>query len=423
MVHAFLIYLLKSTVFLSVFYLFFLLVMRQTTFFRFNRIALLAGTAVCLLLPLLKITVAGTAPLSEVLSAAVVSTGNDAVTAGETLPLRSGWGIANWLTAIYATGVAVVLLLALRSFWQLFRLLSHTPCEQEDGCRLYLVDGEMPSLSWMHRIVMSRDDRTRFPAILAHEKAHVACGHSIDILIFTVLTAFQWFNPLAWLVRSELKMLHEYEADERVLNQGIDAIQYQLLLVKKAVGEKRFLLANGFNHSQLKNRIKMMQTHPMAAWKKLFLLLVLPLVAGVTLLFAESGERAPLADVSEESPVLQEPEKQETTPFALVEEKPPFNGEDANAFSRWVNENLQYPADAVKDNIQGRVTLQFTIDKEGNVENVKVLRGCDPSLDAEAVRVISASPQWKPGRQKGAPVNVTYIFPVIFRLNAKETEQ
>ena len=423
MTHVFLLYLLKSTVYLSVFYLFFLLVMRQTTFFRFNRATLLAGSAVCLLLPLLKVTVAGPAPLSEVLSAAVVSGSEAVVPGGEVLPQRSGWSPAGVLLAVYAAGVAVVLALSLRSALRLLRLLRHLPAERVGGCRLYLVDGEMPSLSWMRCIVMSRSDRSRFPAILTHEQAHVACGHSIDILLFTALTAFQWFNPLVWLVRSELKLLHEYEADERVLDQGIDATQYQLLLVKKAVGEKRFLLANGFNHSQLKNRIYMIQTNPMAAWKKLFLLLVLPLVAGATLLFAESGEKAPLSLANEDIPALQEPQKQDVVPFSLVDVKPSFEGGDALAFSKWVNANLKYPEAAKDAGIQGRVTLQFTVTKDGKVENVKVLRGCDPTLDAEAVRVVSSSPDWEPGRMKGSPVNVTYTFPVVFRLSGDEAKE
>ena len=418
MTHAFLLYLLKSTVYLSVFYLFFLLVMRRTTFFRFNRSVLLAGSALCLLLPLLKVTVAGTAPLSEVLSAVVVS-GEEAMTGGEALPQRSGWSLAGGLLAVYAAGVAVVLLLSFRSYLQLLRLLRHTPCERLDACRLYLVDGEMPSLSWMRRIVMSRSDRQRYPAILSHEQAHVACGHSMDILLFTALTAFQWFNPLAWLVRSELKQLHEYEADERVLKQGIDATSYQLLLVKKAVGEKRFLLANGFNHSQLKNRINMMQSTPMAAGKKLLLLLVLPLVAGATLLFAESGEKLPASAAAEEIPVLQEPEKQESVSFSLVETKPAFNGGSAAEFSKWVNGQLVYPPAAKEAGIQGRVTLKFTINTEGEVVDVKVLRGVDPVLDAEALRVVSASPKWEPGRIKGKAVNVTYTFPVIFQVKGK----
>ena len=106
----------------------------------------------------------------------------------------------------------------------------------------------------------------------------------------------------------------------------------------------------------------------------------------------------------------------EYIPFQLVEEKPSFMGGDANAFSKWVHERLVYPEIAKKNGVQGRVTLQFTVDTDGTVKNVKVLRGVDPSLDKEAVRVVSMSPKWTPGRQKGKAVSVTYIFPVIFQL-------
>ena len=224
-------------------------------------------------------------------------------------------------------------------------------------------------------------------------------------------------------------LLHEYEADDYVLNQGIDATQYQLLLVKKAVGEKRFLLANGFNHAQLKNRITMMQNTSRAAWKKLSALLILPLLAVTVLLLAEckpsSGNEEPAAvenadeaaqaDAVYEVTVTDEPEE-EAIEFSLVEVKPSFQDGDANEFSKWVNQNLTYPDAAKEAGLQGRVTLQFTVGKDGTVSNVKVLRGVDPLLDNEAVKVISQSPKWNPGMQKGEPVNVTYVFPVVFQL-------
>ena len=114
--------------------------------------------------------------------------------------------------------------------------------------------------------------------------------------------------------------------------------------------------------------------------------------------------------------VEEEVVEEEAIPFQLVEEKPSFMGGDANAFSKWVHERLVYPEIAKKNGVQGRVTLQFTVDTDGTVKNVKVLRGVDPSLDKEAVRVVSMSPKWTPGRQKGRAVSVTYIFPVIFQL-------
>lgn len=114
--------------------------------------------------------------------------------------------------------------------------------------------------------------------------------------------------------------------------------------------------------------------------------------------------------------VEEEEVEEEAIPFALVENKPTFQGGDANTFSKWVNSQLEYPEIAKENGIQGRVTLQFTVNTDGSVSDVKVLRGVDSSLDKEAVRVVSASPKWKPGMQRDKPVRVTYTFPVIFQL-------
>lgn len=108
--------------------------------------------------------------------------------------------------------------------------------------------------------------------------------------------------------------------------------------------------------------------------------------------------------------------EEEAIPFQLVEEKPTFQGGDANEFSKWVNSRLVYPEIAKENGVQGRVTLQFTVNADGTVSNVKVLRGVDSSLDKEAVRVVSSSPKWKPGKQRDRAVKVTYTFPVIFQL-------
>jgi len=108
--------------------------------------------------------------------------------------------------------------------------------------------------------------------------------------------------------------------------------------------------------------------------------------------------------------------EEETIPFQLVEEKPTFQGGDANEFTKWVNSKLVYPEIAKENGVQGKVTLQFTVNTDGSVSNVKVLRGIDSSLDKEAVRVVSSSPKWKPGKQRDRPVKVTYTFPVIFQL-------
>jgi len=423
---AFLTYLLKATLLLAVFDAFFLLVMRRDGHFRFNRITLLAGSAVCLLLPLIRFRVNRPTLYSEWLEPVVVAAGQGAEpsAAGAAGGVPLSWQAVVLL--LYLAGVLVTLGLYIRSYGSMFRLLRRTPGERRDGYTLHLVPREAPSFSWLRHIVLGRNDYERYPAILTHERAHVRYGHSVDLLLSSALTVLQWFNPLVWICRGELKLLHEYEADDFVLNQGIDATQYQLLLVKKAVGEKRFLLANGFNHAQLKNRITMMQTPTKAAWKKLFLLLLLPLLAGTTLLLAERvtpvADVTPLAEepVVAPSEVLPEPPPEEPVKYSLLEAKPRFQDGDVGQFSYWVNQNLKYPQEAVKDSLQGRVTLQFTIEKDGSVTDVRVLRGCAPILDEEAVRVVSQSPKWTPGYVKGEPVRVVFNFPVVFQLTKKK---
>ena len=121
-------------------------------------------------------------------------------------------------------------------------------------------------------------------------------------------------------------------------------------------------------------------------------------------------------EIMEYVEVEEEVVEEEAIPFQLVEEKPSFQGGDANTFSKWVNQRLEYPEIAKENGVQGRVTLQFTVEKDGSVTKVKVLRGVDPSLDKEAVRVVSMSPKWKPGKQRDRAVPVTYTFPVIFQL-------
>lgn len=115
-------------------------------------------------------------------------------------------------------------------------------------------------------------------------------------------------------------------------------------------------------------------------------------------------------------PVEEEDVIEETLPFVMVEQKPKFNGGDANEFSKWVNSRLQYPQICIENGRQGRVTLSFTIKADGSLSDVKVLRGVDPALDQEAVRVVKSSPKWTPGKQRDRAVAVSYTFPVIFQL-------
>ena len=419
----FLLYIARSSLYLALFYAFFLLVMRRTTFFRLNRALLLFGTLACFLLPILRVRTV-VAPQIALGPLTAVSAEADPAGPSATSPVP-------YLEIIYMIGFLAVLAWTITAYVRMRWTIRKGAAEpQEDGTKLVLMDGDIPSFSWAHTIVISRKDAETNPAMLLHERAHIQKGHTLDTLWFTGVVLVHWFNPLVWIALSELKLLHEYEADETVLDKGIDATEYQLLLVRKAVGEKRFSLANGFQHANLKNRIDMMLKTPSSAWHRLAWFAILPFLAGTMFLVNPARAKAVSMDpetlaVSQETAFVAPTAPEDTIkalPFDLIEVKPTFNGGDAGEFSKWVNENLKYPKAAYEAGVQGRILLQFTIGKDGKVGDVQVLRSANPDLDAEAVRVISSSPDWTPGYVKGEPVKVTFNSPGVFQLRGKKDD-
>lgn len=406
---------------MSVFLAFYMLVMRKTTFFRLNRIMFMTGTILCLALSLIKIEMpAETAymtPISIIEEALVAE--------AETLaPAVAGAEgkidpMSLIISIIFFGGCFTSFAVTATSYIKMSRLIRSVKPEVIEGMEVRILDADIPSFSWGRHIVISRTDLMENPAILTHEKIHVKCSHSIDLMLYTPVTIFQWFNPLVWIARTELKMLHEYEADELTINKGIDATQYQLLLVKKAVGAKRFQLANGFNHSKLKNRITMMHKNKTNRMMRLAYFLCIPALFGAMYSCAQKTNAGNITEPVEHGiPVdkaAKDTVRSESVPFQFVDVKPGFNGGDANEFSKWLNENLRYPENCKAAGISGRVTLSFTVMETGKVTDVKVLRGAHEDLDKEAVRVVSSSPDWTPGMKDGKPVSVTYAFPVIFK--------
>ncbi len=426
----FLLYIARAGLYLSLFYAFYLLVMRRTTFFRLNRVLLLAGSYLCLLLPFIRLRTATEATgVAQILTIQSVAVGEPA---DLTLPAAFPW--KDVLLALYIAGALATLALYLLSAQKMRRVIWRAEKTELEGCRLLLLDENIPSFSWGRTVVMGRKDLEDNPAIFTHEQMHVRCRHSLDLLLFLPLQLLFWWNPLAWTTREELRLLHEYEADEGVLQKGINATQYQLLLVRKAVGEQRFSLASGFQHAKLKNRIEMMLKPTSSGWMRWSYLALIPVLA--VFMFAcnpNKKSKTPAPEtVEQEAPaatetagytitVTDEPEaeasEKEAVPFSLIEHKPGFNGGDANEFSRWVNSQLKYPEQAKKDGAQGRVLLQFTVGADGVVRDVKVLRSVREDLDAEAVKVVSSSPKWEPGyNADGEAVPVVYSFPVVYQL-------
>ena len=288
----FFIYILKSSVCLVLFYLFFRLLLSKETFHRFNRMALLGVLFFSLLIPCIEVT---TRHQVEVQQAMLSIEQLLLMAESEPTPVEVGavqeTPAISWVQIVLLVYLAGILFLVCRNIYSLiclFRLVHSGKHEKlEKGVTLVVHNQEIAPFSWMKYIVISRKDlEENGREILIHEMAHIHHRHSVDLLVADICIFFQWFNPGAWLLKQELQNIHEYEADETVINEGVNAKEYQLLLIKKAVGTRLYSMANSFNHSKLKKRITMMLKEKSNPWARLKYLYVLPLAAIAVTAFA-----------------------------------------------------------------------------------------------------------------------------------------
>ena len=295
----FFIYILKSSVCLVLFYLFFRLLLSKETFHRFNRMALLGVLFFSLLIPCIEVTTRHQVEVQQ----AVLSIEQLLLMAElEATPANVGavqeTPTISWVQIVLLVYLAGILFLVCRNIYSLiclFRLVHSGKHEKlEKGVTLVVHNQEIAPFSWMKYIVISRKDlEENGREILIHEMAHIHHRHLVDLLVADICIFFQWFNPGAWLLKQELQNIHEYEADETVINEGVNAKEYQLLLIKKAVGTRLYSMANSFNHSKLKKRITMMLKEKSNPWARLKYLYVLPLATIAVTAFArpEISER------------------------------------------------------------------------------------------------------------------------------------
>jgi len=288
-----LIYDLKVAVLIATFYFCYRLLMERETMHRLKRIVLLSSILLSLALPLCVITLHKTVEVES--SQVETSAGMPMQMADQPEQVITELGTISTeesvtpsveaiVFAIFIIGLVCRLLFIANSYRQLRRMIKDSEQHSlEDGVTVAVVDLPVAPFSWMHTIVLSRIDYEECnPSILAHERGHILLHHSWDIVFVEVLTALQWFNPVVWLLRRDLRTIHEYEADASVLSSGSDVSQYIQLLMRKAMGAKACILANGINNSTTKKRINMMLVNKSPRRNSLKLLALLPIV-GVTL--------------------------------------------------------------------------------------------------------------------------------------------
>lgn len=423
-------YLLKVNIALAILYIAYRLLFREDTFFRLRRGALLSIYLIAFLSPL------------PDLSGWLSEQGNVSNLVGiysELLPKETPlaadpaadsflWAELGWhvLQVVWLIGIALLLFRCLAELVTLVRL--HRRCRKvtRNGIPVCLLPYEEEPYSFFRWIFIPQASGSEagIDDILVHEATHARQWHSLDILLGEAVCILCWFNPFAWGLKREIGINHEYLADEEVVRAGFNKKAYQYHLI--GVKHPQLAIANLYNHFSvlpLKRRIKMLNKKRTRSVGKVKYLALLPLAAGLLLV---NNIDAMARVVNEKVVAIIQPSSVEmgtpivVTPdddpvFTVVEEAPQFIGGSA-ALLEYIAKNVQYPVEAQQKGTQGRVQTCFIVEKDGSISNIEVLRGIDPLLDKEAVRVISNMPKWKPGKQKGQVVRVKYTVPVTFRL-------
>ena len=432
-------YLLPVAVSLMVLWVAYRLLFTNSNRFQFNRFYLLTAMLFSLALPLFGILMGHSSPQvmafkktlfsGFMLDEITISYGEPTATSLPEIvigqPERMHISLWQVLGLIYQIGVAVMALLFLFKMAKLVVMIVRSPKRKMDGYTMVFTHKEHGPYSFF-RYAFFPDEQVD-PNIVRHELSHIGHHHSWDILMVELMKIFQWFNPFIYFYKRELQSLHEYIADGDVVATGADKRNYMMLILQQCTAVDFSDMSNNFSLILTKKRIKMITKHEKAKglwWK---LLATLPVLA----LLLIANTRGAAQQVKKADQTVYELNTSEITDvkikkvdndtiYNIVEVMPEFPG-GMDKMANYLSENIKYPEEAKDNGISGRVFISFVIEKDGSVNEVKIMKSVDPLLDNEAVRVVKAMPKWKPGTMKGKPVRVNYVLPISFKLDESAT--
>ena len=435
-------YAIKSAFVLSLLYVPYTFVLRREKMHRLNRFTLLGILLLSLVLPLCNVSMLSldNNPVVHAAQQQMIDAGipirQFVVTASAPhhAPTELSW--FDIVSIVYILGMTAVLLVRLvqlarmglvvrgGSLWQ----------QEEEGVTIYCHANRVAPFSWLRNIVISEEDYNQNGReIILHERGHILCRHSLDILLLTLVEMLQWWNPLCYMLGSSLRDVHEYEADDYVLRQGVSARAYQMLLINKAVGSSSYTFANNFNHSLIIKRITMMKKQNSSPWRRSRVLYVLPVsilslcafatprfvkpVEQVVSKIADKGTQnaaymqAEMEEISSaqaglpeieasQAEIQTEPTSGEPADVALlsallsettaakdsvqeadrvfdkVDVLPQFDQGEAGLY-QFLGNHISYPKEAQELGIQGRIFLKFVVEKDGSVSDFKIIRSIE----------------------------------------------
>ena len=470
-----LLYTIKSAFVLGILYVPYTLLLRKEDFFRFNRLTLLGILVLSIGLPLCNIPAlsADNQPVVHAAQLQMIEIGIPIMQMADETDGPSHTSSPTWFqvaSLIFLLGMMTVLCLRLIQMGKMGSEIRKGSLwhSVEDGVDIHCHAGAVAPYSWLHHIVISLEDYEKNGhEIILHEKGHIHNLHSFDILLLTLVEMLQWWNPLVYMLGMSLRDVHEYEADDYVLHQGVSLRDYQNLLIRKAVGASSYTFANNFNHSLTKKRITMMCKKKSNPWMRSKALYAVPMVAIALSAFAtpafvnpiekdmESGGTSSLTEgkVTNNFPIGQTDQQKKKGTAKMKGDKvldtcdklPEFEG-GQEQLMKLLQANVRYPETAQSMGVQGRIVVKFIVEKDGSVSDVKVckkditpslegatviaygedkpkpteeeLRKATKALEEETIRVARlTSGKWTPGEQDGQKVRVKFSLPLTFRLN------
>lgn len=420
-------YALKASIALALLYTPYILFMRKETLFGTNRTTLLLALLLSFAIPFIDIP----ALHIDIPAAEEIEYFAENISIGEAQPVVQPTTATvetkqiNVQDAIYyflcLPYIIVMLIVVAKKIYELYRINKNIRRgtlwrDDRDDYTIYCHAGETAPYSWMKNIVISQEDYEKFgKEIILHEEGHIRHRHSWDMLLISAAESLQWFNPFVHMLATDLKDIHEFQADAYVLQRENNSKKYQMLIIRKAVGHASYTLANSFNHSKnLKKRITMMlkkKSNPMRCATALY---ILPAAALTLSLFASPQETVGnnLADepvsVHKSSETFEKNDTTEERIYKVCEKMPEFPGGE-EALENYLSITMDYPTGAVK--LQNAI-VEFVINTDGSVSNVKVVKSTGlAEIDKGVIKHVSTMPKWTPGTQSGKKVRVELTRP------------
>ena len=430
----------KVALSLAAFYIVYLLFLKRDTMYERNRFFILLSFLASLILPFIIIETRQPVDiqffgknLSEVIINGTYETSS---------PGTDEHTFISWTRIILTAYIAGIIVFGIKLIAEILSLLVMIARQKNSRNNIIRLKSRNTSgfSAFGYIFVYSESPTVEVDEIIRHEQKHLDRYHFLDIIFLEVIKVIQWFNPFIYLYDRSLREVHEFQADEECLNSGIPIQKYQGLILNQVFRTSIFNVSNSFsNPTLIKKRMIMMTRKRSKTLANLKILLVLPVLFLLLILFSTCATKnksdvtlteaapppppTPPVSVNDEDKKMEvirvpyEPSgSQEPEPFVVVEEMPMFEGGEV-ALLNYLAENIIYPESARDAGISGRVIIRFCVTETGGVDRISVLKGVDPALDAEAMRVVSELTQFKPGRQGGVAIPVWYMVPVTFSLD------